>query len=50
MTEQKVNKFLKRSFAVMFIVCVAIFTWLTVYMSAKTNSLRQKLQEFIWRR
>lgn len=34
MTEQKVNKFLKYSFAVMFIVCVAIFTWLTVYMSA----------------
>ncbi len=37
MTEQKVNKFLKNSFAVMFIVCVAIFTWLTVYMSAKTE-------------
>lgn len=37
MTEQKVNKFLRRSFVVMFIVCGAIFIWLVAYMSAKTE-------------
>lgn len=37
MMKQNTNKFFKRSFIIMIVVCIVVFAWLTIFMSWKTG-------------